>query len=176
MLKEIKNKIHNFLFKDKRDQIDSLKGLVAQMNIKLMESEKKPLPKMADLMRDTMGLVMSDFSNVKEDGMPRHFLDIEDKSKRTLYINELAQIYQTEVWEVMCKNHIDTQGNFSFRQADGELQLLSGRMTVNGISLLRKEVKRGFEEWMDGRKAPEEFDEHETTEGININNIIDKNS
>ena len=68
----------------------------------------------------------------------------------------------------MCKNHIDTQGNYSFRNADGDLQMLAGRMSVNGIRLIQKDVEKGFLEYQEGRKPPEEFDEFETTEGIII--------
>ena len=132
------------------------------------ELKKKPEVSLADLMRDNLGLAVLDFNTVKEDGIPPHFLDTDKKDLRELYINQLAQIYQLEVFHAMCKNHIDTQGNYSFRNADGDLQMLAGRMSVNGIRLIQKDVEKGFIEYQEGRKPPEEFDEFETTEGIII--------
>ncbi len=130
----------------------------------------KSKPTMADLMREMLGLTHLNFSDVDKEGVPKHFLDTE-KETRKMYISQLAQIQQLDVWQVMIKNHIDTQGNYSFRTADGELQMLAGRMSVNGISLVRDEVKKGYDEYMEGRKPKEEFDEFEVGEGIIINKL-----
>ncbi len=178
-LKKIPNKLHSILFPGKATQIFVLKSLLREQdsnvvdlqeeNLRLIkESEDKKKESLADLMRDNLKLTTLNFSNVEEDGAPRHFLDLEDKSKRTQYVNELYQISQFEVFHVMCQNHIDTQGNFSLRNSENWEQDLAGRFSINGISLIRNEVKRAYEEYMERSKPPEEFDEFETTEGITI--------
>ncbi len=192
MFLKIKEKLHKFLFPDHHKTIGNL-NVAVSMTVDTLNKEretfKKQLeslqkevqdelekkPSMADLMRESLGLYTMNITDVDEDGLPKHFLNTDDKDKRNMYIAQLAQIQQLEVWPIMCQNHIDTQGNFIVRNADGELQMLSGRMTINGISLLKHEVKKGFEEYQEGRKPSEDFDPDETTEGIIINNLIEKN-
>lgn len=184
-IKKNKEKLHKFLFPEFNKKLEELRGQVIDLVDDREESQirhqreqdelrhevnEKTMtqPLLADLMRENLGIVKINFSNVPEDGIPNHFLDVEDQNKRTQYINELHQIFQFEVFHAMCQNHIDTQGNFSFRTADGELQMLAGRMTVNGISLIRNDVRKGHEEYMERSKPKEDFDEFETTEGIII--------
>lgn len=171
-MKKIKDKLHRLLFPLKEAEIVSITELkvhLKDLEKNLRDSKNTPSPSLSDLMRETLGLVRLDFTNVDK-GITPHFLSSASKDKRTQYVNELHQIFQYEVWELMCKNHIDTQGNFSFRTADGELQMLAGRMSVNGIELIRQEVKRGHEEYLERSKPPEEFDKFETTEGVPIKN------
>ncbi len=193
-LEKIKTKLHKVLFPnfyikigDLNKEIEETNELLhaVEDNAKRIAIEKAQLqtklenqPTMADLMRENLGLVTLDFSNAQEDGTPVHFLDLLSKDKRMQYINELHQIFQLEVWEVMCKNHIDTQGNFSFRKADGEIQNLAGRMSVNGISLLRNEVKKGHEEYVE-RSNPankdyekDDDEQFEVGEGIIIKDKV----
>ncbi len=180
--KKIYEKLHKLLFSsfDKKfifvtekfgDALDDIEELRIE-NQRLLDLVKKPpsIPEaqMSDLMRANLGLVNIDFTNVDDAGIPKHFLDTEDPNKRTQYINELYQIYQFEVFHVMCQNHINTQGNFSFRNSDGYEQMLAGRMSVNGISLIKNDVMKGYLEYVDRSKPPEDFDKFETTEGISI--------
>lgn len=182
-IKKVKQKLHRILFPDESQQIkdltaslntahDTLKTTKKEISeirdqIKTIEKEK---PTMADLMRDNLGLIPIDFYHVDEKGIPKHFLDLENKDKRSQYINELYSICQTEVFEVMCKNHIDIQGNFSLRQSGTFEEDLAGRFSINGISLIRNEVRRGAAEYVERSKPPEEFDQFETTEGVPIKN------
>lgn len=183
MLQTIKRKLHKVIFpqfhssitrleneKENRDiVIKDLSEQKRRMEMRLLAIEREPPePALSDLMREIVGLTTLNFSNVTDDGSPRHFLDTDNKDKRSQYLTELHQIYQTEVWPVMCQNHIDTQGNFSFRTAESYDQMLAGRFSVNGISLLRNDVKRGHDEYMDRSKPPDDFDEFETTEGVII--------
>jgi hypothetical protein len=137
-------------------------------------------PSMADLMRQNLGTYKVNFSNVDKQGKPYDFLDEEriGKDTRLTFISQLAQIWGLEAFQAMCNYHIDAQGNFSFREADGEVQILAGRMTVNGISLIRNEVKEAFEEYMD-KHTPQEDEEDEdeggekkTTTDIIIDSVI----
>lgn len=158
MLRELHSRAHKEVIEKSND--------ILRLELKLKELPDNPI--LANLMRANLGLVPIDFTNIDEEGLPPHFLSTASKDTREMYITQLAQIQQLEVWDAMCKFHIDTQGNFSFRQADGELQMLAGRMSVNGISLLKNEVRKGFEEYTEGRKPPEEFDEFELGEGVII--------
>lgn len=173
MIKKINKKIAEFLFptviNDLRYSAFAKELEKIRLEEKIKELEKRPVPIMADLMRDSLGSYTVNATEVEKDGLPKHFLNIDDKDKRALYITQLAQIAEMEVWEAMWKNNIDIQANFVIRKADGELQILFGRGTINGISLLRDEVRRARAEYDEGRKPKEEFDEFETTEGITIN-------
>lgn len=148
--------------KDSLRYIDVIKDL----NLKVEELEQRPKPKMADLMKEDLGLRQVDFHNTSKTGdfpwLPPHYLDDEpDKALREQYISELGQIYITRVFHKMVEYHINSQGNFSLRMADGEAQILAGRMTINGISLLAGDVKKGYEEYIENHKPEEEFDQFE---------------
>src|SRR6266403_3045694 len=54
---------------------------------------RQPNPSNADLMRESLGLMKLDFVNAQPDGLPRHFLDIDDVPKRTLYVSQLNEIH-----------------------------------------------------------------------------------
>lgn len=195
MNKKIKTKLHKFLFpeiheewdiaprtinsltSDKEQRDSTIRVLRHQINKLENDQEKEkaiPKPTLADLMRDSLGLEPIDFVNVVQStdptlaGLPKHFLATDDKAKRATYIAQLAQIFSLEVWHEMCKFHIDYQGNYSFRTALTDMEVFAGRMSVNGISLLRNDVKKGYDEYVEGRKPDEEFDEFETTEGVPI--------
>lgn len=183
MFKKIQKKMAVFFFPrtigdlrlrllSKDMEMDSREKKMQELLLELKALKKKEQSfSHADLLRANLGAYVVNLSAVEKDGFPKHFLDLTDKDKRALYINQLAQIFQMEVWDVMWKYHIDTQGNFIMRKADGDLQTLFGRATINGISLLRDEVQKGFDEYQEGRKPKDDFDPDEMTEGI----IISKN-
>lgn len=190
MFKKIKAKLHKLLFPSfdlelftLRDEVifneEYIKNTNKVMDLLRKEKSVSKEPTLSDLTKKFLNGYEIDFFNVKrsddpeENGYPNHFLNIEDKDKRSMYIGQLAQIQTLEVWPVMLQYHINTQGNFIARKAEGDIQMLCGRMTMNGVSLLRNEVQKGFEEYQEGRKPPEDFDEHEVSEGIIISNIIE---
>lgn len=175
-LKDIKQKIFEVLFRKEYWTIQTLQGEVLNKKMKIntlmeekvslreeiskliRESTEVKTPTMADLMREILGSVIVDFINIEGDGLPKHFLNIEDIPKRTLYTAQLHEIWNLEVWKAMCDYYINLQGNFALRQADGELQILSARMTINGISLIQTEVNKGHLEYTERSKPPEDFD------------------
>ncbi len=134
------------------------------------ELREPPTPTMADLMRASLGIITVDFVH-QERGVPDHFLNLPDntdgKAKRDMYIGQLYNIQQLEVWDAMIKNIIDTQGNFTLRIAKDDMEVFAGRMMIAGVSLLRDEVKRGFDEYVERSKPKDEFDATDhSTEGI----------
>ena len=195
MLKKIKEKLHKMLFpsfhrdisywkecweeskdlrfetvKEKEQEVEQLKSKIADYAIKLNKIKERPVPSMADLMRENLKLVTVDFTH-QEAGVPKHFLDLPDdehsRAKRKMYIAQLAQIQQLEVWPAMIQNLIDTQGNYSFRLALTPEEQFAGRMTVNGISLLQGEVKSGYDEYMEMVGPKEDFDPTDnSSEGV----------
>lgn len=188
VLKKIQQQLHRFLFPRYTNRLTELLAdtiLLKTETYKLREVNKKldtelkvmkttVTPSLADLMREVLGLEQLDFTNVvqsediKTAGLPRHFLDTENKDKRAAYIAQLEEIYNTEVWHEMVKYHKNYQGNFSFRKALDDMQIFAGRMSVNGISLLQNDVQFGHDEYAERSKPPEEFDKFETTEGFTI--------
>lgn len=192
-MKRIKTKLHSLLFPDQVKRTENLEKLyhhwkeaydrkstrVYSLEEKLDKKNKEPPkrePTIADLMRDTLGLEQVNFYDVEQStdpattALPKHFLNTDSKEKRAMYIAQLAQIQELEVWEVMCRYHIDYQGNYSFRKALTDMEVFSGRLSVNGISLLRNDVRKGHDEYVEGRKPKEDFDEFETTEGVPFKN------
>lgn len=217
--KKILPKLHNYFFPIYAKKIAILKqkvgfqdGELASERIELIKTkeelkklyyrmkaeeakqfEKKPT--MADLMRECLGLLPIDFTNViesatpeeiarmspeevansnKDIGLPKDFLDTLDPKMRETYIAQLYQIWNMEVFNVMCKHYIDLQGNWTLKKAVDDMQLFAGRMSINGIYLIKNKVKDGHDEYKERSKAPEEFDEHELDEGFDITNLTNK--
>lgn len=215
-VKKIKSKLHKLLFPRLAERLDALsrnfadeqqlvenykktcesyRQDIAKLQDSLREKNKKPKPTMADLMRECLGLLPLDFTNVMEDrtleekmhmspdelaqcdkevGLPKDFLDTVDKDKRETYIAQLYQIWQMEVFSVMIDYYINLQGNWSFKKAIDDMQLFAGRLSCNGIYLIKNKVKAGFDEYKERSKPPEEFDEHELDEGFDISNLTNK--
>ncbi len=177
MLKKIKTQLHKWLFPSYENKIRMFEVMErnSQESIKfwkdkLKESESKPKSSIADLMRDSLKLITIDFTH-QERGVPNHFLNLPDtldgRDTRKMYISQLAQIQQLEVWDVLMKYLIDAQGNYTIRLAPTDMEVFAGRMMIAGISLVRDEVKSGNDEFMDGSKPKEDFDPTDhSTEGI----------
>lgn len=171
--KDIKDKIHTVLFPSKarllENTINEKETLFRERNSvsnqliiykDALEKEKgKPKATLGDLMRENLGILPVSFSKTETGGLPKHFLDTSNnKGLHDQYIAQLHQIWNLEVWHAMIENLIDAQGNYTLRHADGEVQILAGRMTINGLSLLRDEVYKGHIEYADRSKPPEEYD------------------
>lgn len=123
-----------------------------RVHVSRCEKELKAKPKVTTQnISEILGAVTLDFVNVTSDGVFIDFLHSVDKDKRKMYITQLAQIFELEVWHDMVKSHINSQGNFIARKATDDLQLFCGRMIMKGISLLRDDVKTGFDEFQEGR-------------------------
>ncbi len=128
-------------------------------------------PTMADLMLERLKVYNIDFSNTVKTGenpwLPPHYLyDETDEDTKKLLIAELNSIYSTSVWPKMIGYHINSQGNFTVRVADGEQQILAGRMTINGISLLDQDVRTGYNLYQESRKPEEEFDKFDLSNEV----------
>lgn len=174
-----KQKLHRLFFPSFHKEFDDLQELhykmlakeedhyarIESFKIEIEKLKQAPKASLADLMRENLALVTPEFYNVEEDGMPKHFLKIEDKSKRDGFIDQLQQIWMLPVFQEMCRYHINQQANWSFKQSDGELQNLAGRFSVNGISLILREVKDGYDEYIERSKPPDkDFDPHDLSE------------
>ncbi len=129
MFKKIKLKLHKFLFpgfhKDwsripfLNETIDSMSRRYREFQLDKVSIENKKEPAISDLTKKFLDGYNIDFFNVEihddpeKSGYPRHFLNIDDKDKHTMYIGQLAQIHSLEVWKEMLQYHINTQGNRS---------------------------------------------------------------
>lgn len=128
--------------------------------IREMMDKLKVKPTIADLMNEILGFSNINFSNIESDGYPKHFLDTLIPAQREAYIAQLHQIHNLEVWKDMTDYHTNLQGNFIARHAEDDMQMFCGRMTINGISLLKADVDKGHLEYQDRSKPPDEFDPH----------------
>ncbi len=146
------------LLNEKLELAEKFRSEVKAIREDLEKIKNRPKPTLADMMNEVLGVNVLDFTNVQADGFPNHFLNTDDETKRMLYIAQLHEIWGLEVWKAMCDYHINLQANFLVRQADGDLQVNTGRMTINGISLLKKEVNTGHTEYLERSKPPEDFD------------------
>lgn len=152
--------------KDADERLDLVITDLVKMEKEIMSLRKEkdiPKPTMADLMREDLGIMTVDFFNTKKSGdepwKPPHYLyDEQDEPTKKAMISELSMIYSTTVFKRMIEYHINSQGNFTVRVADGEQQILAGRMTINGVSLIYQDVLAGYEAYQESRKPEEDFD------------------
>lgn len=211
--KKILPKLHKFLFPTQEeyarilsvrlsaleksiDDIHKERDFVIETHKKDLEKlNKLPRPTMADLMRESLGVLPLDFTHViekmnadeearmdpediqkrnQELGLPKDFLDTVDVQKREMYIAQLYQIWQLEVFPLMVDHYLNLQGNWTVKKALDDMQVFAGRMTINGIYLIKNKVKSGHDEYKERSKPPDEFDEHELDEGFDISNITNK--
>lgn len=184
MLKDIKDKLHSFLFPRYQQKIRAivfearkykhnyhitatklkeLQGLFDDRSAEVREIRRdmdklNVKPTIADLMNEILGSSSMNFSNTESDGYPKHFLDTLIPAQREAYVAQLHQIHNLEVWKDMTDYHTNVQGNFIARHAEDDTQMLCGRMTINGISLLKTDVDKGHLEYQDRSKPPDDFD------------------
>lgn len=171
-IKDIKEKIYNFTFPEYKKTYDDLlltyriRGdlikkqdlQIGELELELIDLKQKPTPSMADLMREVLGITSLNIGVTETDGYPKHFLDTYTPAERDMLTAQLHQIQSLDVWKAMTKYHIDKQGNFIVKHADGDTQMLSGRMVIAGIRLIEDEVLAGHNEYLDRSKPPDEFD------------------
>ncbi len=186
MLKKMKEKLYRRLFPSKLKEFEAIRSSwqqtvllnvdsnrqIEELRAKLFAKEQEVKPTMADLMRDTLKLVTLDFVS-QEKGVPRHFLDLGDtldgKDKRNMYIAQLAQIHELEVWKALTQYLINAQGNYTLRVAPTDMEVFAGRMQISGIELVKGEVNNGYEEYMISVGPKEDFDPTDhSTEGISF--------
>lgn len=186
MKKRLIRKLHKWLFPSLHQELissrilkdiaqeerDSLQLEILAKNDLIIKLETRPQPTIADLMRDSLKLITVDFVN-QEKGLPKHFLDLPDtldgKDTRNMYIAQLAQIQGLEVWQVLMQYLINAQGNYTLRIAPTDMEVFAGRMQISGISLVKEEVKNGYEEYMVKVGPKEDFDATDhSTEGISF--------
>lgn len=139
--------------KKKEDELKHLESYIAGLQKSIDEK-----PAMADLMREILGSPVN-FTDVEADGLPRHFLETGTEKQRQMYVAQLHEISQLEVWPVMLRYHIDLQGNHIVRLSPDDIQSSFARGTINGFSMLRNEVRDGNAEYVDRSRPPDKFDE-----------------
>lgn len=170
-LKQLRERIFRNLFRREYLTMQFLQsetmGRKSQIGRLMQEKEElrraqpvvHPKPSNADLMRESLGLMMVDFASTEQNGLPKHFLDIEDIPKRTLYISQLNEIWRSEAWHAMVEYYLNGQGNYTIRNAPNDsTALLTCRAAINAIGELRIEVERAHAEFTERTRPPEDFD------------------
>ena len=177
MFKKIKQQLHKRFFPLQFNELVALRILTAvniedkkQLRQEIKDLKATPKALLSDIMKQSLGLITVDFVH-QEHGVPNHYLNLPDtldgKAKRSMYITQLATIQGLEVWPVLMENLINTQGNYTLRLGQTDMDVFAGRFQISGISLVRDEVLNGFNEWMEKVGPKEEFDPTDnSTEGI----------
>ena len=143
-------------YKQSQEKEEKIKQLNKEIEDLKQQNSKKSAER---LLKYSISSDPIDFINVDQDGLPNHFLLIDDAKKRTMYISQLHEIYTLEVWHEMIKYYINAQANYTMRNNNKtETALLTGRAAINSIAELKYEVDKGHLEYVDRSKPPEEFD------------------
>jgi len=167
----IKEKLFKILFPEKVLQIETLEDLIETQNETILKvtdgvaSIRKELedirdrePSLADLMRDSLGLPMVDFSNVDENGMPPSYLDGLTDTERKNYVADLELIYNNKKFHEVVSYIINLFGNNSLRKATDE-NGRNGKIAIVAIDTLMRKFKEAHDEHVANRKiAGDDFD------------------
>lgn len=162
----MKEKLFKWLFPkeyEKRDKtIISLEEIIKQDGREItklriqVEQLKRSQPKMADLMRDSLGLPTLDFSNVDKEGYPPHYLKGMTEKQRKSFIGELSAIHAKPEFQTVLNYWINMFGNHAIRNADKDPQ--PGRYGINGVAMIRKSFEEANKEFVDSMQPEDEED------------------
>ncbi len=152
----IKEKLFQWLFPQKFNQIKELETLIEE-RLKPLEEQAQKEPSMNELMRESIGLPYIDFSNVDEEGMPPHYLSGLSDEGRKAYVADLESIYSNEKFQEVCSYIINVVGNHAIQKAS-EDKMRNGRIGIIGIRTLLTEFSNAHSEYLSSRSKPEEFD------------------
>lgn len=134
---------------------------VADLEEQVEELTKIPKASLPDLMRDSLGLVRVDFANVNGKGEPTHPLDDPNKQIREAKIAELAMVFSNHTFKELIEYLINVQGNYSLFKSRNFDEDLAGRFSINGISMVYKELEKANALYEEAAKPPDSYDEHE---------------
>lgn len=137
-----------------QDKTVNLRKQIGSLQLQLNKAKKFDV---ADLMRQTLGLVpFVEFAELDQ-GYPPHYL----LSGRAGKVARLATIAKDPVFKEMVDYLINVQGNFSLRNAKNDIEFWSGRFSINGISKIWDELQKANAEYEESIKKDEEkFDEN----------------
>ena len=165
----MKEKLFKFLFPEKEKEFENLREnylhrlkLWNEQRVILDDSVSRKEPSIADLYRDSVGLPMLDFVNVGDKGLPRHpFADLP-KEQQLQKFARLNDVYMNEEFKEVLDYWTQRFGNHAIRNVSSDnMNLNAGIFSINGVSAIRKELKKANEQISEGRKAEDEFDENE---------------
>lgn len=136
--------------KNLSDRLDEVVELRKRLAVK---------PTIADLMRDSIGLPLIDYDGVDRDGYPPHPTEGMSKKARATFMGELSNIYNNEAFQSIMTYWINTFGNHAVRNVEHDPR--SGQFGINGIAMIRKELRKGYKEVLEASKPEEEVDQDE---------------
>lgn len=121
----------------------------------------KNQPSMADLMRESLGMVV-DFSEAdKKTCLPPHYLDTLTTEERKNFVADMETIYTNDKFQSVVKYMINLFAfNITFK-ADKE-QMKNNQMAVIGFRTLLREFDKMHSEFLEQKKNSDtEFDEQD---------------
>ena len=152
----MKEKLFKILFPGK---FELLEAYEKDFNVRVAELEKKAKerPSMADLMRDSIGLPMIDFSNVNEYGRPPSYMSGLGEVERKNYIASLVAIYRDPKFQAVYNYVNNVLGNHTVQVFDDD-KMKTGRYAIIGVKAFMKEFEKAISEHTTGVKSDEEWD------------------
>lgn len=150
---KIQERLHKLLFPSKVKSYENLVRLL-KTNQEEYVKERINKPTNADLMRENLGSLVLDFTKNPD------YLEGIDEAERKDRIVQANELYKNKMFGIIYEHLVNKQGNFTLKQAINDAQIFTGRMSINGMTLLKNEVDRChmlFEEMV----IPEQFDPQE---------------
>ncbi len=119
----------------------------------------KPVPTMADLMRDVLSLPMLDFVNVDKDGQPPSPFEGISKEEQLKKYSILHDVYRNDVFKEVLDYLENKFGNHALRQGT-EDNRRAAIFSINGIAAVRKQLHIAHDQVMEATAPLAEFDPH----------------
>lgn len=158
------------LFPGKASQMETMTTEFEQLSVafakvyqELNAVRENPEPKatMADLMRESIGLPMLDFTDADGSGHPPLPYENLDTDRRKAYVANLQSVYATEEFQEMYRFMINLFANNSMLM-DGDDKIKNGRIAIVAMKAFMRKMEDAHAEFLKNNEKPEEFDPLDT--------------
>ena len=104
-------------------------------------------------------LIMMDFVDVDESGLPPHYLKDLTVDERKNFVADMERFYYDERFNKVINYVINVLANYSFQKEPDEMKMRNGRYAVIGVRTLMKQFEEMHSEYLDSKKKEDDFDE-----------------
>lgn len=147
-----------------KDQGDIIFGLRVSVNEKISEIVHIKSRDPTESFMNLLGLPALDFSNIDKEGNPPDYLEGLSVEARKNYVADLEVVYAHEKFNRVMDYVVNVLGNHIVHKDTGEPpqdRTKNGQMAIVGVKMIKRQLEKAHNEFMESKKVEEEFDEQE---------------
>lgn len=140
----------------KNKKIKELEAVIVSLRNELTALRRQPKPSMADLMRESLGILV-DFSSVDDNGLPPHYLKGLNEDEHRNFIIDAERVYENKSYQAVARYMVNLFGTAAIYKEDKD-QMKYGQVAVVAFNNLRKQFEDMHKEFLLLNQKKEEFD------------------